>query len=232
MARGAPSILAMRAEADRIAPRRDRASDGIVGDRAHAARRSDHNPDARGIVHAIDLDHDPGRGWDAHARCEHLRNRAAAGLEPRLTYVISNHRIASAAHGWYWRSYGGSNAHTAHAHHSIGYTLAAENDTSPWFTDEGGLTVAEKNEIIRAIEMHALAAYLDRRKHTAALAAHNTKIVKSAIEKLGGKIDDLGADFAQADESNEDRDVRVTSEVRAELAAVQEALDALPDDDA
>jgi hypothetical protein len=120
-----PSIRAAFAEANARWPIRSRASDGSVGDAAHSARASDHNPDARGVVHAFDLTHDPTRGVD----CNALANQVLA--DPRVKYVIWNHRINS-RDGRGWRSYSGSNPHTHHMHVSI-HAGAAENDTRPWF---------------------------------------------------------------------------------------------------
>lgn len=47
-----------------LAPNRSRASDGSVGDAAHALRDSRHNPDQYGIVRARDFTHDPAHGAD------------------------------------------------------------------------------------------------------------------------------------------------------------------------
>ena len=71
----APSLIAFEQEANRLAPRRSQASDGSIGDAAHRARVSDHNPDG-GWVHGLDLTHDPRGGFDAHA---HGRSIAARG---------------------------------------------------------------------------------------------------------------------------------------------------------
>ncbi len=133
--RPAPTCSSALAEASRRWPGRNRASDGICGDPAHQARVSDHNPDASGYAHAFDLTHAPGVGLDTYRLADQLRRRALAGDEPRVKYVISNHRIASGP-GWAWRSYSGANPHTAHMHVSV--TSAATHDTSPWwgFLDE------------------------------------------------------------------------------------------------
>jgi hypothetical protein len=40
-------------------------SDGSIGDEHHSARASDHNPDEHGVVHAIDITHDPKGGFDS-----------------------------------------------------------------------------------------------------------------------------------------------------------------------
>lgn len=76
----APSLVAMVEEADRLAPARSRASDGSIGDGAHASRKSDHNPD-QGWIDAVDITHDPAGGFDAHA---HARN-VAARHDPRIS---------------------------------------------------------------------------------------------------------------------------------------------------
>lgn len=51
----APSLLTLRDEIDYGYPERARHIDGFVGDAAHAARRSAHNPDEDGTVRAGDL---------------------------------------------------------------------------------------------------------------------------------------------------------------------------------
>ena len=128
----APALIAMEAEADRIAPRRDRASDGSIGDASHQARQSDHNPDG-GVVDALDLTHSPDRGFDAHARARQVALNVRNGIEPRIDYIISNRQIFSKkADGWKWRPYSGINGHTHHAHFSI--KNSGRNGTAPFFS--------------------------------------------------------------------------------------------------
>lgn len=131
----APSIKAMFAEANIRWPSRSKASDGTYGDRAHASRRSDHNPGARGLVHAGDLTHDLARGVDCNLLAEHLRQRTNAGKERRVSYIIWRSRIYNPSVSREWRRYDGSNPHDKHMHVSIKSTPDAENDTSPWFSD-------------------------------------------------------------------------------------------------
>jgi hypothetical protein len=120
----APSLSGLRAEVNGRWPHRDRTSDGWLGDAAHAARESDHNPDARGMVHAIDLDKD---GLDVAAVL-----RAVIG-DPRVWYVIHNRTIWSRTYGWKANPYTGTNPHTGHVHVSIRYDATSENDTRSWF---------------------------------------------------------------------------------------------------
>jgi hypothetical protein len=124
----APSVAAGLAEATRRWPHRSRASDGTVGDAAHAARHSDHNPDSRGVVHAFDLTHDPAHGVD----CEQLAAHLVSRRDPRVKYLIWNRRICNSS-DWTWRPYTGQNPHTKHLHVSIKSTQAAEDDTSAWW---------------------------------------------------------------------------------------------------
>ena len=125
-----PSLVALEAEADRLAPGRSRRSDGSIGDAAHADRVSDHNPSG-GWVHAIDLTNDPKGGFDAHA----MAQRVIARRDPRIKYIISNRRIygPGSRYGWAGGPYTGDNPHTAHAHFSVLPTSVGRFDVSPWF---------------------------------------------------------------------------------------------------
>jgi hypothetical protein len=68
----------LRAQVNAAAPGRSKASEGTKGDDAHAARRSDHNPDSKGIVRALDITHDPKNGVDSEKLAEALRLSRAA----------------------------------------------------------------------------------------------------------------------------------------------------------
>ena len=125
----AKSLETLRTQVNGRWPNRSKASDGTVGDLAHAARPSDHNPDARGIVHALDITHDPAHGLDAGKLAEMLLRRQ----DPRLKYAISNRRIGSGPAGpqpGEWRKYTGLNAHEKHCHISV--MVSGEDDTRPW----------------------------------------------------------------------------------------------------
>lgn len=112
----ASSLVRLRDQVNAAYPNRSRASDGTIGDTAHAASASDHNPNGAGVVCAMDLTHDPGNGFDAHALADHL----IANRHSNLKYVISNSRIAGAWSGWRWQNYAGSNPHNKHIHVSVG----------------------------------------------------------------------------------------------------------------
>jgi hypothetical protein len=138
-----PALVALRAEFNWLSARRDTRSDGSIGDRAHADRPSDHNPDetgetpyedadSRNEVHALDID-DTGP-WPAPftSMVDEIVKRHRQGLDDRLQNVIYNGRIASRSWGWTWRDYDGQNRHTEHAHFSNRYTSAHEASTRPW----------------------------------------------------------------------------------------------------
>jgi len=126
-------ILAIRDQVNKRWPKRDKRSDGIIGDAAHQSRPSDHNPDSRGYVHAIDIDEDFGRKGDnmrfANELIEYARN-GAKGSE-RLKYVVYEDQVASGTHKntfWVWR--GSGFGHTQHIH--ISFTKVGEEDRSPF----------------------------------------------------------------------------------------------------
>jgi hypothetical protein len=139
-----PCLVSLRTEFNRIAPRRDKASDGSIGDTAHQQESSDHNPDETGNtpysdadnineVHAIDVDNDLNEpGWTMDKCLEIIITRHRTGADDRLQNVIYNRRIWSRSWGWTAREYTGASPHTEHAHFSSRYTTAQESDTRPW----------------------------------------------------------------------------------------------------
>ncbi|GGK89085.1 hypothetical protein [Mangrovihabitans endophyticus] len=153
-----PCLVSLRNEFNRLAPGRDHASDGSIGDSAHAQSSSDHNPDETGRtpysdadnineVHAIDVDDDLRKaGWNMQRCVDIIVGRHRSGKDNRLQYVIYNRRIWSRSWGWTARVYTGMSPHTEHAHFSARYGSGSgnsnpENNTSPW-----GLLAADKSE--------------------------------------------------------------------------------------
>ena len=138
MARLCVGGVRLRKQIDNRWPKRDRKSDGWIGDPAHAARVSDHNPDSRGIVHAIDIDENMGAGVMRNGRqARKLANElllyAKSGLpgSDRVKYVVYENRIASGTYRskwWTWRS--GSWGHEAHIH--VSFTAKADSDDRIW----------------------------------------------------------------------------------------------------
>jgi len=120
----------LREQIDDAFPDRDRTSDGWIGDTRHAARPSDHNPDANGWVRAIDVDRDlsgkpkPDIMPDL---ADQIRLAGKSG-EKRISYVIFDGRIASSRFNWRWRKYTGSNKHNHHCH--ISFTKKGDEDGS------------------------------------------------------------------------------------------------------
>jgi hypothetical protein len=118
-----PAALAVLRQATALAPKRKKASDGLLPSKAHikANPNSDHNT---GL--AVDLTHDPKAGIDCAEIFEKLKE------DERVSYLIFNKKIWSrikAKSGN--RPYSGSNPHSKHLHISINADSA--NDTSPWF---------------------------------------------------------------------------------------------------
>ena len=121
MARLVAAGVRLRDQIDRRWPKRDRRSDGWIGDRAHQARKSDHNPDSRGWVHAIDIDADLDKNDPKAA--QRLANqivqyaRSGAPGADRIKYVVFNDRIASGTYKntfWEWRGSGYGHRHHIH----------------------------------------------------------------------------------------------------------------------
>lgn len=133
----AKSLEKLLEQVNAAAPGRAKGWDGTIGDAAHAARESDHNPDAEGVVRALDITHDPTGGVDSERLADTLR----LSHDPRIKYIISNRKIAAgyAVHGeaaWTWRPYAGENPHDHHCHISVVADDALADDVRPWPIDE------------------------------------------------------------------------------------------------
>lgn len=159
--RPAPSVAIGLVQGNRLWPHRDRRSDGIIGDLRHQQEHSDHNPDARGIVHAFDITHGPHWGG-AEADCEMLAEHVRTRRDPRVAYIIFRRRICSSTIApWTWRPYSGSSPHEEHLHVSIKYTSSAENDESEWWQGAEKRQTPPTLELLSAAETEDILARLD-----------------------------------------------------------------------
>lgn len=129
---------------------------GWIGDVAHQAECSDHNPDSSGVVHAIDP-------MVTGARAQAVVDQALAH-DGDLQYVIHNRVIWSRTVGFAARNYTGSDPHTNHVHisgkhggsHSTaktctGYDLTAQAANPTFDICSGGdmpLTATDLDDIV------------------------------------------------------------------------------------
>ena len=112
-------------------PKRDKQSDGWIGDSAHANRASYHNPDKRGYVFAIDIDENFGIGKlrDGGAAKRFANellaySRSTLPGHDRVLHVVYEDKVASGTYKatwWKWRGKG--YGHQQHIH--ITFTEAA-----------------------------------------------------------------------------------------------------------
>jgi hypothetical protein len=125
----AKSLTQLRNQINAQWPNRSKKDDGTIGDARHSASVSDHNPNSRGVVTAMDITHAPKSGPSASVLAERLRKTR----DVRIKYIISNRRIASSlVSPWQWRPYRGSNPHSQHVHISVRSDPALYDDAGPW----------------------------------------------------------------------------------------------------
>lgn len=125
--RVAKSLLKLRTQVNTFAPRRKKTHDGTIGDTAHQARKSDHNPDENGVVKAMDITHDPAGGCD----CWVMTAALVKSRDPRIAYIIWNGRIWKSRTGK-WETYRGANPHKAHFHLSVVANPALYDSEAQW----------------------------------------------------------------------------------------------------
>lgn len=153
-----PCLGQLRTELNRLAPNRDKDSDGTIGDDAHQSRVSDHNDDEVGNVpiidaddkhevHAVDLDDDLREpGLTMEMVVQHVITRCRSGAERRLRYVIYNRRIWEQSNDWRQRTYSGDNPHTQHAHFSSSYETKLEASTASWRLEDIPVALTESDK--------------------------------------------------------------------------------------
>jgi len=131
MARLVAGGVTLRNQVNKRWPKRDKRSDGWIGDKAHAGRQSDHNPDARGLVHALDIDADldPKDPGAAQRLANQIVAYAASGIPGanRIKNVVFNDQIASGTYAnsmWKWRGSGYGHMHHIH----VSFSTKGENN--------------------------------------------------------------------------------------------------------
>lgn len=158
--RVARSLETLRAQFNAAYPNRSKASDGGIGDAAHASRSSDHNPwhvvDGIGVVTARDFTHDPANGMDI----DRITDELAESRDPRIKYLIANGLILDSRQGnnpWKWMPYRGSNPHRKHFHISVNphncdddrpWNLPSFNTTAPAHNQENDVSYDDAKRAI------------------------------------------------------------------------------------
>lgn len=198
-------------EVNRAAPHRSKASDGGIGDAAHASRASDHNPWLNNTVRARDFTNDPAGGFSAASFAAHVAG--LLGKHPALgagAYVIWNRRIISTNHlSEGWRTYTGTNPHTKHVHVSVG--LSGYDSTAPWGWPDNGKdqwdTMATKQELREVLEaaLAPLEKKLDRElgrdKNVKARDRKRHQRIMAALEGVSAEVrNEVAAALEEADQ--------------------------------
>src|SRR5678815_5216989 len=100
----AKSLGVLRDQINAQWPVRAKGNDGTIGDERHQATPSDHNPNAAGVVTAMDITRDAAHGLDSRKVAQAILD----SRDPRIKYVISDGQICSSiVSPWVWRKYTG-----------------------------------------------------------------------------------------------------------------------------
>lgn len=140
-----PALAKLRNQIDNKWPNRNKASDGWLGDPAHASRHSDHNPEGDGSVDAIDVTHDPANGVNCHVISRQIAHDFRL---PGGGYIIFDGQIYNPDISDSWRPYSGDNMHRVHMHVSV--ADRNQNDTRDWNLGEEEFTMAEVQAMVNA----------------------------------------------------------------------------------
>ncbi|TMW58844.1 hypothetical protein Poli38472_006989 [Pythium oligandrum] len=142
----------VRAEFNVAFPKRDKSSDGWIGDAAHQKEKSGHNPDISGTpeykdgdskneVRAIDVDSDlkSDSGVTMEDVVQYLLTKLRGGTYMPFRYLIFNKRIWSKSNNWKQEAYTGASPHTEHLHISGDYGTAERTEKADEWSGKLGL---------------------------------------------------------------------------------------------
>lgn len=124
----AESLKKLREQINEAYPNRDKSSDGSIGDTKHSARKSDHNPNAAGVVTAIDIDEDLTPTNTVAGIIAQLQ----ISRDPRIKYIIYEGKITVKGDITKWKPYTGVNPHRHHAHISVSSDLNLYDKRYDW----------------------------------------------------------------------------------------------------
>jgi hypothetical protein len=240
------ALTGFRNAVNKAYPRRDKTSDGTIGDAAHQSGSSDHNEDPDGSVDAWDMDVEVnGKGNAYAADVEALKRVFEA--HPSSKYWIHNDRISFRSEGWKPRSYAYAgpkrNQHRQHVHFNT--RESHEDSTALWNVQEDKMPLTnEEHNWLRdvnftlggainnptgaagSVPFHVWAEWL-----TSTVKALAAVIAKdSDVDELLAKLEEIDADAdARAVEAaTRDQDLRALIEAHhsGELSA-DEVVDKL-----
>jgi HAMP domain-containing protein len=242
------SLTRFREAVNQAYPDRDKTTDGTIGDPAHQARDSDHNPDPDGTVDAWDMDRDlNGKGKPYAADIEKLKRVFQA--HPAARYWIHNDQIAHVRDGWVRRPYNPNdpdrNKHLEHVHWNT--NQATENSTAPWIipgAEEDELDATQAKQLRDThfttaqaipnptgegrVPLHVWAAWMTNaiKALTAAVTSVAANVGdRDAVTDLANEMGALAADVNRFAEEERQRDAAAATE-RAELRRLLDELDA------
>lgn len=151
------NLLDLRAEFNALGPARDKGADGTIGDAAHKAESSDHNPDDTpgsktphtdtdtiAEVHALDVDSSGpwlnGATMDKAFGVVMAKMRLLGQAAP-LAFAIWDHEIYYNP-TFLANPYGGDDPHTNHAHFSSRYGSGTGTSNPETYTGSWGIREA------------------------------------------------------------------------------------------
>ncbi|GLH97337.1 hypothetical protein [Phytohabitans aurantiacus] len=209
----APALAVGRSEVNQRWPTRSKESDGTIGDAAHQATQSDHNPNSRGSVDAWDMDKDGVDVWAVIGAFER---------HPSSHYWIYNRQIADKDDGWQRRAYHGDNPHTQHVHFSIRQSATAEQDTRPWglLDQEEGFMAGIPEPDQRALIWRIEGITAGRLAVAGGPTRGEPVVINQRIVAIEQKVNALTTAVAAVDEE-------VAARLRAEFEQIDAASDEL-----
>lgn len=165
-------------------PTRDTRSDGTIGDPAHQATTSDHNPDPDGSVDAWDMDNNLGTTNDA-AEIERLIT--VFQNHPSSRYWIYNRVIASRSNGWKREPYTGVSPHTEHVHWNT--REAYEESNTPWIIGKDTDMLTNDDGVVVSRAVHNQEIY--RTGVTFGGALNTLPAINAKLDSIIARVDTL-----------------------------------------